>query len=245
MHHGIMRAPPGGLTTRDGSLSYVRGAVVSPLCISVALFAACLGGGLVGLLGAVTAFAFVTVLAACSTRYRLVRQHLDRQAQARERCRREAARTKQLRPAGPVRLQQYIELRQLVEDIERSDAREAARFELQDLLEHFISLAVSQQRCLDALRLVGSHDLSQATPITESARSNIRREIRARRMRHRDACLARIDHLGDEIEAVDELVRLVAQRVACPPLDLDADREINRRLWELDEVDAAIGQLSA
>jgi len=44
---------------------------------------------------------------------------------------------------------------------------------------------------------------------------------------------------------VDELVRLVAQRVACPSLEGELDREIERRLWELDEVDAALDQLSA
>ena len=46
-------------------------------------------------------------------------------------------------------------------------------------------------------------------------------------------------------ELVDELVRLVAQRVACPSLDGELDREIERRLWELDEVDEALSQLSA
>ena len=261
--HGIVRAPSGAVTAHNCALSYVRGAVVSPLCISVAVFAGCAGVGLAGVLGAVVAFVIVVVFGAYASRYPIVRRHLDRQAQATERCRREAARTKQLRPAGPVRLQQYVELRQLVEDIERSDASEAARFELQDLLEHFIQLAVSQQRCVEALRLVGNHDPSPAlstgdtsrsttgegarcsTTHADAKRSNTRREIRARRMRHREACLARIDHLGDELEAVDELIRLVAQRVACPTLELDVDREINRRLWELDEVDHALGQLSA
>jgi hypothetical protein len=42
-----------------------------------------------------------------------------------------------------------------------------------------------------------------------------------------------------------ELVRLVAQRVACPAIDPELGREIERRLWELDEVDAAYAQLSA
>ena len=45
--------------------------------------------------------------------------------------------------------------------------------------------------------------------------------------------------------ALSELIRLVAQRVACPALDPDLDREIDRRLWELDEVETALKQLSA
>jgi hypothetical protein len=67
----------------------------------------------------------------------------------------------------------------------------------------------------------------------------------ARRMRHRDECVRRIERLSDELEAIDELVRLVAQRVACPQIDHELEREIERRLWELDEVDEALNQLSA
>jgi hypothetical protein len=37
---------------------------------------------------------------------------------------------------------------------------------------------------------------------------------------------------------------LVAQRVACPTLEGELDREIERRLWELDEVDAALHSLT-
>ena len=54
-----------------------------------------------------------------------------------------------------------------------------------------------------------------------------------------------MEKLADELEATDELVRLVAQRVACPEIDGELDRELDRRLWELDEVDAALHQLSA
>jgi hypothetical protein len=243
--NGLVHVPPPALTAPNSALPYLRGAIFSPICISAAVFAACVGVGLAGVIGALIAIATIATLGASSTRYAVVRRHLDRQAQARERCHREAGRIKKLRPTGPVRLQQYIELRSLVEEIERTDAPEAARFELQDLLEHFVLLAVSQQRCLDALRLVGSHDLPQSVPITDNSRSKRRREIQARRMRHREECLQRIDRLADEIEAVDELIRLVAQRVACPATDMDLDREIDRRLWELDEVDAAMTQLSA
>jgi hypothetical protein len=51
--------------------------------------------------------------------------------------------------------------------------------------------------------------------------------------------------ITDEIEGIDQLIRLVAQRTACPMFDVELDREIDRRLWELDEVDAAMHQLSA
>ncbi len=239
--------PPPALTARNTGLQYIRGAVGSPVCVAFSVFAACVGLGYAGILGAAVAMLAVVMLGMCSTRYRFVRRHLDRQAQIRERCKRESARLRQLRPTGPVRQQQYIELRELVEQIERTDASEASRYDLQDLLDHFVRLAVSHQRCLEALRLAGSHDLPQTTLAIETAshRSKRRRDIVARRVKHREECLRRVERLADELEAVDELVRLVAQRAACPAIDPDLGREIERRLWELDEVDAAYDQLSA
>jgi hypothetical protein len=223
----------------------MRGAVGSPVCVAVAVFAACVGLGYAGILGALLAMISVIAMGTVSTRYRFVRRHLDRQSQIRDRCRRESSRLRQLRPTGPVRQQQYIELRELVEGIERTDAHEAQRFELQDLLDHFVRLSAGHQRCLEALRLAGSHDLSHQTMAMDMTRSKRRREIVARRIRHREECLRRVERLSDELEAIDELVRLVAQRVACPIVDPELGREIERRLWELDEVDAAYEQLSA
>lgn len=217
--------------------------MTSPVCIAVAIFAACVGLGYAGLLGAMLAMSAIVGLGAAATRSAAVRKHIDHQRVMRERCRREIGRLKQLRASGPVRQQQYIELRDLVEHVERMDPAEAARFEMQDLLEHFIHLATTHQQCLDALRLAGSHDLPQTIPM--AARSKRRREIQARRLRHREECLRQIDRLQDEMEAIDELVRLIAQRVACPQLEPDLEREIERRLWELDEVDDALNQLSA
>jgi flagellar motility protein MotE (MotC chaperone) len=232
-------------TSGSTSLQYVAGAVGSPVSVATAVFAACAGLGFAGLYGAMVALLAVIGIAALCSRSETIRRHLDAQAELRERCRREAQRLKQLRPTGPVRQQQYIELRDLVEQVERIDAAEAERFELQDLLDHFVRLSLYHQRCLEAIRLAGSHDLPQTIPIGDASRTKRRREILARRLKHREECLARVDRLADEIDAVDELVRLVAQRVACPAMEPELEREIERRLWELDEVDAALRQLSA
>lgn len=243
---GLVLGSARALDTRQGAtgLQYVGGAVGSPVSVATAVFAACAGLGFAGMYGALLAMLAVIGIAAVASRSQLIRRHLDAQAQLRERCRREAQRLRQLRPTGPVRQQQYIELRDLVEQVERMDAVEAARFELQDLLDHFVRLALYHQRCLEAVRLAGPHDLP-AIPISEASRAKRRREILTRRLRHREECLARVERLADEIDAVDELVRLVAQRAACPTLEPDLERELERRLWELDEVDAALRQLSA
>jgi hypothetical protein len=180
-----------------------------------------------------------------AARYRGVRAYVDEQAVTRSRARRECERLKQLRPTGASRQQHYNELRLLVEEVERLDATEAQRFELQDLLDHFIRVAVSHQRCFDAMRMAGASSLPSATPITDNPRSSRRRDIMQRRIRHRDECLRGMEKLVDELEGIDQLVRLIVQRTACSRLDGELDRELDRRLWELDEVDAALRQLSA
>ncbi len=242
--HGLVLAPPPpALTKRGSAVHYVRGAVASPVCVALTVFAACVGLGWAGIIGAMLAVMTTMALGAMSARYKFVQKHLDHQAEQRERLRRESVRFKALRPTGIVRQTQYIELRDLVEGVEATDRAEAERFELQDLLEHFTSVAIAHQRCLDALRLAGA-ELPLTVPIIDPPRSKRRREIQARRIRHRDECLRRIEQLSDEIEAIDELIRLVAQRAACPVVNADLDREIERRLWELDEVDTALDSLS-
>jgi len=227
------------------ALTYVRGALFNPVSLSVMAFAVCVGVGYAGVLGAVMAMLAFVALGSSATRYKYVRFQLDKQFEYRMKQKREADRMKLLKPTGPVRQQQYCELRDLVGEIEKTDAAEAARFELQPLLDHFIGLAISHQKCLDSLRLAGSSDLPRALPLPDPTRSVRRREIMQRRLRHRDECVRRIERLADELEAIDELVRLVAQRVACPAFDNELDREIERRLWELDEVDAALHSLMA
>jgi len=234
-------APPTGISR----LGYVSGSVGSPLCLAVTMFAGCLGLGYAGLVGAAVAVFAVVALAANAARMARVRRYIDEQARARAKTRRELGRLKLLRVCGAARLRQYGELRTLVEEVERIDAAEAERFDLQDLLDHYVRVSVSHQRCLESLRLAGADALPAATPIGEASKSRRRRDILQRRIRHRDQCARRMEKLIDELEGIDELVRLVAQRTACPSFDLELDREIDRRLWELDEVDAALHQLSA
>lgn len=179
---GLVVVSPGSLIARGSALAYVRGAVISPPCIAVTVFASCIGAALLGPIGAIAAWLAVVLLIAASTRFELVRRHLDGERQARLRCMREHRRLRLLRPAGPVRLQQYAELRSLVEELERLDPAEAARFELQDLLEHFAVLGNTHQRCLDALRL-GGNQLPLSIPI-DPKRGKHHREIQLRRMRH-------------------------------------------------------------
>ena len=219
--------------------------MASPLCLAVTIFAGCIGLGYAGVLGAAIAVAVVIALAANAARYRWVRSYIDEQTRGRAKTRRECQRLRLLRSTGATRVQQYNELRVLVDEIERLEPADAERFELQDLLDHFVRLAVNHQRCNDSLRLSGANALPAATPITVASKSRRRRDIMQRRIRHRDQCLHRMETLVDELEGIDDLVRLVAQRTAGAGVEIELDREIDRRLWELDELDAALHQLSA
>jgi hypothetical protein len=246
-----MRSPPhlvvlpSALQVAGTPLGYLRGAVASPVCVGAGLFVACLGVGYAGVLGAAVALAVVLVLSAGASRYRCVRDYVDNQARLQARAHRNCVRLRQMRRTSPVRLRHYDELRALVEEIERIDEVEAERFELQDLLDHFVRLAFHHQRCIDALRLSGADSLPAAPPITDAGRASRRADLIQRRLRHRDQCVRKMAQITDEIESIDQLIRLVAQRTACPVLEVELEREIDRRLWELDEVDAALHQLSA
>lgn len=85
------------------------------------------------------------------------------------------------------------------------------------------------------------------TPISDKPPTKRRRDIAARRLRHRAETTARLGGIADEIDSADDLIRLVAQRAACANLDavFDGEGEIDRRLAEFDDVDAALVQVFA
>ena len=223
------------------ALTYVRGALFNPVSLSVMAFAVCVGVGYAGMLGALIAMATFVALGASATRYQYVRHQLDKQFEYRVKQKREADRMKLLKPTGPVRQQQYCELRDLVGEIERTDAREAQPLRAAGPARSFRPLAVSHQKCLESLRLAGSSDLPRALPLPDPHRSKRRREI------HGSAASATATSACAASSASPTRSRpwtswsgwsRSASRARCSSGDLD--REIERRLWELDEVDAAL-----
>jgi hypothetical protein len=226
--------------SRRPTPNYITNALTSPIVITIAVLATLLGASVAGGLGTLVAVGVVTTGTVISARTARMRAHLDRLARQRLRNAREHERLRMLEATGSVRKAQYLDLRQLVEGLERDTPADADRFELQDMLDYFIRVSVAHHRCIDALRLAGTAE----TDLSSCGKR--KRTIKARRVRHRQECLGRIERLHDELDAVDELIRLVAQRAACPAvIEAELEREIDRRLWELDEVDAAMEQLTA
>lgn len=200
---------------------------------------ACVAFGYVGVLGGFLETGALLCVALIAMQSAVVRNALDRHAAFQDRVRRQQHRHSGLGNVTPERRQQYVELLTLVAQIERSDPAEAARCELEQLLDYFVQLSCAQQRFLESLHM------SAATIASEAAGATRRDEIVARRVHHRDESSARLTRVVDEIDATDELIRLVAQRVAYASLESLIDLEVDRRLTDLDNYDAALHQLSA
>jgi len=174
-----------------------------------------------------------------------VRRFLDRQRTRRARAHRERLRQRALREAATGRQHQYDELRAVAREIERADPFAAQCFELQELLDYFVRLTVGHQRCVVSLRISDGVGFDAAAPHHPRAIAEHRLGIAARRLRQRAECTIWLERIADQIDSADELIRLLAQRVTCANLAPLIDREIEQRLTELDEVDAAMGLLSA
>jgi len=199
---------------------------VSYRVVGFCVLVLCLPGVAIGYAGAATlaGLAMVAlVLGKRAIRSHEARPWLERHAKRRAQRRREVERLELLQPAGLVREEQYLELRRL--------------------LDQFVRLAVSHRRCAEAIRLTEGSGF--VTPIVgDQPRSEQRREIRARRTRHREQCIQELGRLADQLETVQDLVRLIVQRIAYPVTGSDdLEHEIQARLAELDEVDTAMAQL--
>lgn len=239
-------APPVVLVPYRHHSRYVRSASKGSLAVMASL-AGCVGVGYVGVLYASIAAAMLVSLCFAATRLRWVRRGLDWHDLQRVYARREAQRQRALGQATAVRQKQYLDLRGLVEGIESADPAEARRLELQELLDHFVQLAVGHQRCLESLRFTSDNESQSTIPISEKFSTKRRHDIAARRLRHRDETTDRLERIADVLGCTDDLIRLVAQRTACANLDtlIDGEGEIDRRLTELDEVEAALIHVSA
>jgi len=220
--------------------TYVRHAVLNPISVSAMIFATCVGATTGGALGVLAAPALL-VAAACLAWLAPVQRAIEHHVAAAARRDRERARLRSLHPVGPLRQGQYDVLRELVDEIERADPGEARRFELQDLLDAFVRIAVVHARCQRAAS--GSTGPFDDLPALEPTRSARTRGLITRRALQRDENHRRIAHLADQLEAIEHMIRLVAQRVACPAIDEDLDRDLDRRLWELEQIDTALEHL--
>lgn len=139
-----------------------------------------------------------------------------------------------------------VELIALVEEIERTSPSMAKRFELEGLVDAWVGIAIAHERNLARLRtirrdeLVCRLELDRRRPGQAAA---VRADILARRIAAWDECRRATDRMGDEMMAILELVRLLAQRgaQADAPEKLDALRHV---MVQLDDEDDALRTLA-
>ncbi|MGE5184550.1 MAG: hypothetical protein ACM31C_20910 [Acidobacteriota bacterium] len=198
----------------------------------------------IGLVFLVTAISVLGVLAV-RTGVAPVREALAVYSVQRARYARRDARERLLSPTSFSR-ETLFELTRLVDDIERNDPPLAERFDLEALLDRFVMLTNGHER---AMRAVGMASRVQLERMCESYRSDPgahpqRLDIAERRLRSQLQCEARAELLADELAIVSDLIRLIAQRAACPD-DPQPDEDIERDLAELDADEAARKLLAA
>jgi hypothetical protein len=178
---------------------------------------------------------------------RSVQRGLDRRRERELRRERRLHRERRMMRTG-VQTLGLIELTALVDGIESDRDGAITQYELDDLLDHYVALAIAHERCLGALRATDriglARSLSQLPARDHGDASRCRRALIERRIACWDRCQVRAQQLEDELAALVDLVRLMAQRAACPDEDLELG-SIERRLAEIDVEDAAIAQLEA
>lgn len=197
--------------------------------------------GITVLLGVV---GFAVMLAARANAERL-RATLIARASRRARAARRRARERALISTTLGGREVLEELANLVDGIEASAPDVARRFELEELLDRHVALTLARERAIRAASMFDRGQLERTRDAFRSAPvGNERRlELCERRLRTHEHCHARANDLATELALLADLIRLVAQRVACPEEPPPDDR-IERYLAELDEDDAAQKQLA-
>lgn len=158
-------------------------------------------------------------------------------AQARARYDRRIARMRAL-PDSAACYHALAELTYLVDETARRDPSLVERHELETLLDRHVALTIAHQQ---AQRAAAMSDRTQLEHLLEATRadpraSRRRLEVCERRLRYQDHCEATARALADELANVADLVRMVAQRAACPELGaIEAESEVvDRQVAQLD-----------
>jgi hypothetical protein len=124
------------------------------------------------------------------------------------------------------------------------DPELAERLDLETLLERYVASSVAHTRAIRAARM---SDRAQLERIRDGHRADPDRDPRRlelceRRIRCLDQCEAAIRSLDDDLAVIADLIRLAAQRTACPDAP-PTDDTFDSCIAELDGRDAAAAEL--
>jgi hypothetical protein len=243
---------PGALVAVGGThseLTYVRHGLGHPTSLALLVVGLAYSACMSSVVGALITVAIDLMLVFAVSRTGIFRRAVDRDVASDERRKRNDEREQKLVQADIFARQRFGELSGLVDEIERSEPALADRFELQALLDHYCGLAVAHERCAEAMRRADrgalARELERGRSKPSSARLRRRLEIIEHRIRCWDETERRAEELSEELAAVAEFIHLVAQRAACPWDDFEVEAELERRLWDFEEQEDALRQLSA
>lgn len=140
----------------------------------------------------------------------------------------------------------FGELTALVHAVELNDDAAATRYELDGLLDHYVSVAVALKQFEHLIAATGRDELvSDIMVHRDDPTAAARVRILEHRLRCHDQCVAAAKRLRAQAGAIVELLRLIAQRSAMPEV-IEGDQDaIERRLADLETTESALGELTA
>jgi hypothetical protein len=233
---------PSNLAPRWSCLQFLA---AQPITLTATFVGAVVLGCAAGVMAAGIAVTLIAVSLAFLVQNRFTRRLVSREMAAAARRKRAAQRNVKLERSGSPRRGDLAELTDLVDEIASGSPGESTELDLEELLDLFVDRAAAQERFRNAVRRAATlppADVPLAAPASPPRAAHA--DLIRRRAEHRDDCRRRIEELELELDAIAELVRLVAQKVSCPAGDLPSiEQAIERRLWELDARSEAMAQL--
>lgn len=170
-----------------------------------------------------------------------LRRALAENAVGRARYERRIARMRAL-PETSTAWYTLAELTRLVDETARRDPTLVERHELETLLDRHVALTLAHEQ---AQRAAAMSDRVQLERLVEAVRadprtSRRRLELCERRLRFQEQCEATVAGLADELANIADVLRLIAQRAACPELGDEPDGDVvDRQVAQLDADEAA------
>src|SRR5690606_14093610 len=248
-----IEARPVTLAPAHARYVYVGHAVACPMSIAGVGLGLGLGAYIGGPILALVMLAVAAAVTWVVSGTRSFQRSVDQAIRGHRRLKRRLEREQRLEGAGLQR-DALAELTCLVDDIDRSDGGQLVnRLELDERLDQYARISIARHPLLRAIRPAHrgqlERELADARYAAERgnrARASARRiALIERRVRWADDCAERAARCGEELAAIDQFIRLVNQRAACPDLvafDLEA---VDRRLLDFDEEEVALRQLLA
>jgi len=221
----VARSSPPRMFAVVGVAAVSAGLVATGLLVPLALLGASL-------------FLLAFVASSPAVRAGAAARRVERAREARRR-----ARERQFAPGSPAH-DGLIGLTRLLDEITAHDPWCAERMELEDLLDRHVALTIAHEQSLHAIRIADrvqlerTRDSLRGDPMAHPRRV----ELCERRLRCLAECEVRAERLADELAMVADLLRLIAQRIACADAAL-LDDTIDRRLAQLDDEDLAHREL--